>query len=136
MKQQAGLTLIEVLIASLILFMSLAVVSAIFRQNLDTQQRALMYLKHSEQFPNLLSQIRFRMESGERSGQIMLGDSSYTWQATQLKEATAVGVADPETMVLTSDGSKLVMWEIELLENERSIWRVQQAIWADEVALP
>lgn len=136
MKHQAGLTLIEVLIASLILFMSLAVVSAIFRQNLDTQQRALLYLTHSERFPNLLTQIRFRLESGERSGQIAVGEQTYSWQATELKQAAAVGVADPETMVITSDGSRMVMWEIELLENERSIWRVQQAIWADNKALP
>lgn len=136
MKQQAGLTLIEVLIASLILFMSLAVVSAIFRQNLDTQQKALSYLKHSQHFPNLLAQIRYRLEAGERSGQITLEAQPYTWQATELKQAVAVGVADPETMAVTSDGSRLVMWEIELLENERSIWRVQQAIWADNKASP
>ena len=60
--KQTGLTLIEVLIASVILFMTLGLVATVFQQSLGMQQRAVKHLAAAEQFPSIVSQVRFELE--------------------------------------------------------------------------
>lgn len=70
--KQTGLTLIEVLIASVILFMTLGLVASVFQQNLQMQQRAIKHLAAAEYFPSVVSQIRFDLEHAKLEGSIRL----------------------------------------------------------------
>ena len=97
MKRQNGLTLIEVLVASLLLFVSLGVVSIIFQQNIFTQSQAVKYFDALEHFPSIQAQIRFELEQGHMQGQLKLGEQEYQWQASVIQQGMELIGVSPET---------------------------------------
>ena len=61
-KTQAGFTLIEILVASVILFASLAVVSMIYRGAYLSSEKATQHVNISKVLPAVLSTIEYEIQ--------------------------------------------------------------------------
>jgi len=130
MKKQRGLSLIEVLIASIILFMSLGLIAVIFQQNFDTQRRAQLYLQDAQEYPSVLAQVRFELEQGTKNGEIESALGVYRWQAEALESAVEVEYINPESGLPQGGTGLLNLFEITV-ENEQTHhgYSFRQAVW-------
>ncbi|WP_333796363.1 PulJ/GspJ family protein [Rheinheimera sp.] len=128
--KQTGLTLIEVLIASVILFMTLGLVATVFQQSLGMQQRAIKHLAAAEQFPSLVSQIRFELEQQKTEGSIELNAQRYQWQATELKRAKELSSVDENGQDYLGNIGMLVLFNVTVTsQNGGTGFEFRQAIW-------
>lgn len=128
--KQTGLTLIEVLIASVILFMTLGLVASVFQQNLQMQQRAIKHLAAAEYFPSVVSQIRFDLEQDKREGSITLNSEVYQWQAVELSRAKEISSVDESGTDYLGNIGMLVLFNVTLTkENGGETIEFRQAIW-------
>ena len=128
--RQTGLTLIEVLIASVILFMTLGLVASVFQQNLNMQQRAIKHLAAAEYFPSVVSQIRFDLEHDKREGSIALNSEVYQWQAAELSRAKEISSVDESGMDYLGNIGMLVLFNVTVAkEKGGETIEFRQAIW-------
>ncbi|MBZ9610285.1 PulJ/GspJ family protein [Rheinheimera maricola] len=93
MTKQSGLTLIEVLIASLILFMVLGVAASFFQQQVLVQRQSQRYVQLAAQQNNILNRIQFSFREGVNEGEIIVGNSKYNWKATAVVKRSQYGGA-------------------------------------------
>lgn len=128
--KQHGLSLIEVLIASLILIMSLGLVAVIFQQNFDTQRRAKVYLIDAQEFTSVLAQVRFELELGTDRGEITSGSTHYTWQSEVLQSGKEIDSINPESTLPQGGIGILTLFKVTV-NNTRTAneYSFKQAIW-------
>lgn len=129
MKQQNGLTLIEVLIASLLLFVSLAVVSVIFQQNLATQAQAAKYFAALEHFPSIQAQIRFEIEQGRMQGEMAYANEQYKWQAEVTQQGRELTGVSPETGQQEGTSGILQLITIKVTAPNNIEFEMKQTRW-------
>lgn len=80
MKKHAGLTLIEVLVASLLLFMALGIAAIIFQHSNIAQQQASRFLMLTQMQPSVVAQIESALNNGQSDGDFELGDQAFNWK--------------------------------------------------------
>jgi type II secretory pathway pseudopilin PulG len=128
--KQTGLTLIEVLIASVILFMTLGLVATVFQQSLGMQQRAVKHLAAAEQFPSIISQVRFELEQEKTEGLIELNAQRYKWLATELSRAKEISSVDENGLDYLGNIGMLILFNVEVSpEDGGTGFEFRQAIW-------
>ena len=125
MKQQNGLTLIEVLIASLILFLSLGVVATVFQQSYLTQAQAERYLLQLSDYNNLVAQIRFNLEQQQLQGEIITPAGSYQWQAERLAQGRELTGISPETFEPVGAEGQLVLYNVIVELNQQAVFELR-----------
>lgn len=129
MKQQNGLVLIEVLIASLILFLSLAVVATVFQQSFMTQAQADRYLLQLSDYNSLVAEIRFNLEQQQLKGDISTPVGTYHWQASVLEQGKELSSISVETLESVGSDGVLVLYDVQVTLKEHIIFNVKQAVW-------
>lgn len=119
-KPASGFTLIEVLVASVILFSSIATVSMIYRGAFMSSEKANTHITINGVLPSILSSIRHEVRSQANSEQTQLSgissawEVSYKWQATLQKFNSAPSRLDPNSGQLVTPPPKYKLWEITL----------------------
>lgn len=129
MKKQNGLTLIEVLIASLLLFISLGVVATVFQQSFITQAQAEKYVNQLADYSSLLAEIRFRLEQQELAGSISTPAGEYKWRAVAEKKGQELASISLENFEAAGGAGQLVLYRVEVEYNESILFEVKQAVW-------
>ena len=129
MKRQNGLTLIEVLIASLLLFMSLGVVATVFQQSFMTQAQAEKYVNQLADYSSLVAEIRFRLEQQELEGTITTSTGQYSWRAVVEKKGQELSSISLENFEAAGGVGQLVLYRVEVEFNESILFEVKQAVW-------
>ena len=131
--KQTGLTLIEVLIASVILFMTLGLVASVFSQNIAMQSRAISQLMVADDFNSLVTQIRFELSNEEVSGHIEHNGRRYYWEATELRRAKEISSIDEESSGYLGNIGMLVLFNIAVTpETGGGAFEFRQAIWQNK----
>lgn len=125
MKTQAGLTLIEVLIAGLLLSMALGIAAVVFQQNDLQQRQAERLLLRASQLETVVSRIRHELGQGALQGEWELAGIPYSWQAALLKSAPVAGAYDVESGQLTGSGAQRKLFKVDVSQASVSIYHFQ-----------
>lgn len=131
MKKQSGLTLIEVLIASMILFMALSIVAVTLQQNMNTQRQAQKYMDALADYPSLNAQIAFKLKAGETEGEIEHKENKYFWRSDVLDSAVQIMDFNPETGNQVTARGKMQLVEITIQVSESFDYSYRQMVWKD-----
>lgn len=133
-KISAGLTLIEVLIASVLLFMSLGLVATAYQQYQMMQSKALGYLDSAADFDSIVSQISFDLRTGKLEGTTESG--AFVWKAIELKRAKEIANIDAESGEYNGNIGVLVLYEVEVSfqgssanDGAGKAFSYRQAVW-------
>lgn len=132
MKKQSGLTLIEVLIASMILFMALGLVSSVFQQNLRSQMQANKYLLATQSYMSIQAEIRFQLEQGTSEGSIQTPAGPFNWKAELEEQRQELADLSPEAMPGAIGGS-LRLYKITVETENQFSFEFKQAVWSDKL---
>ena len=126
-RHQQGFSLVEVLVAAVILFMVVTVSLVIYRAAMSTSIRAESALRLSMDIPQARELITREMQSGfsnpPRSGRLTLSGVDISWEAQLLSSGQ---VTDLEAVTIGGGGSgaaaqtialdrKFYLWEVSLL---------------------
>lgn len=129
MKTQHGLTLIEVLIASIILFMTLGLVAVVFQQNFATQIQATKYITSLSEYSSVQAQIRYELEQGRYKGNISTMASQYNWEAKKLKQAPELLGFSPETGNAETAIGVLTLFNVVVSTDSALTYEFRQTVW-------
>lgn len=140
LKNTKGFTLVEVLVASVILFSAIAVVSMIFRGAFIGSEKADNHINLSAVMPAVLASIKDEIQlQGNTSdtklnGQAQAWDVSYHWQASLLKVKPAQPEFDIDTRSMTNPPDRFKLWQVSLeLERNGIIknYKFNELSWTD-----
>ncbi len=116
-KKNKGFTLIEVLVASFILFLVLAAITMVYRGALLSSNKAERTLQYSSLVEPISEQIRLQLQSStnnELQGQGSMGVINFTWSARQAFQAKAPALLDAESGELSQGNKTFRLWHITL----------------------
>lgn len=118
MKKQQGMTLIEVLIAGIILFIAIAALTFVARVQVEHQERFTKTIRQAYLAEFFIDDIRYRLNfTDQRSGVINYRGVEYDWTATLKKEDDVVVTVLPEESMEQGRGiAKL--FEVQIKRNE------------------
>lgn len=128
MKTQTGLTLIEVLIAGLLLSMALGIAAVIFQQNDLQQRQAERLLLRASQLETVVSRIRHELGQGALQGEWTLSDVPYKWQAAVVKSAAIAGSYDVESGQITGSGVQKTLFQVDVSQSSVNVYSFQLAL--------
>lgn len=131
----SGFTLIEVLIASVVLFATITVVAESYRANLAASRRASITAEMLTPLPLITSTIRTRLrdEPGER----LVGDGTvlgvkYSFEAVSVRFEPPPPVIDPDADGLRFYSPRYRLYDVRLLIEHRALRRqfiYQELAW-------
>lgn len=130
-SKEKGLTLIEVLIASMILFMAIGLAASVFQQNLLLQRKVLDKLEQTQLQQVITRRIQFQLEQGNFSGREESRNIMVDWKAEVEKSSSFIENYNSDTdysydgrgivtiYLITLNSSDLPSWELKYKE---SLW--------------
>jgi prepilin-type N-terminal cleavage/methylation domain-containing protein len=143
-RYQQGFSLVEVLVAAVILFMVLTASLLIYRSAMSASVGAESALRLSMDVPQARQMITDQMQQGfsnpPRRGQFELGDAAFTWEAAlaasgQLTDLEAVEIDE----TLTGTGSvrvaldrRFYLWDVSMvvtLNRQRREFSFREVTW-------
>ena len=139
--KNSGFTLIEVLVASVILFSSIAVVSVVYRGAFISSQKAEQHVQMSGMVPAILANIRHQIRSKgnsdhvEINGQSALWGLPYQWQANLLTIKPPAPTFSPEDGVMQNKAPRYKFWQVNLsigLKPKSKVYTFNEVSWLDE----
>jgi len=117
-SKQKGFTLIEVLVASFILFLVIASITVVYRGALLSSGKAERTLLFSSFVEPISEQIRIQVQSSVNQEQLedqgTMGSISYDWSALVVYKAKAPEQFNLDTGELDKGKKTFLMWNITL----------------------
>lgn len=138
---QKGFTLIEVLVASVILFSSIAMVSMVYRGAFLSSEKANNHIVISGVLPSVLATIKQNIQSQGNDNSNQLSDKNstwgvdYEWKATLLEFKSAPRKFDPMTQKLNNPPLKYKRWQVQLTLSSNGLvkeYQFNELSWNDE----
>lgn len=132
---QKGFTLIEVLVASFILFLVIAAVTMVYRGALLSSHKAERTLQFSSLVEPISEQIRLQLQSpanNELQGQGSMGPITFNWLAVQAFKAKAPALLDAESGDIAQGNKTFRLWHITLelqLKNTTRDYHFSEVSW-------
>jgi len=136
-KGYSGFTLVEVLVALVILLAALTITASSYNASLDFVSRAEIVAGISRQVIDIRQRVRTLLETGATEGQASAGDLSYAWQA--VPEASSVnftGGYDEITGAPEYGNFQLTLYQVELIisssqtgRDSQSRYQYRELIW-------
>ena len=137
-SKQQGFTLIEVLIAGVILFSVLVTVSQVYQGANRSSERATAMVTMQGIVPLLLDTIRFRLRSAENLEPVnqegILNGVTFQWQATVVQRGAPPDRIDVEAGEMISFDDKFYLWQVDLtlqLGNTERTFQFQELTWEE-----
>ena len=135
-RSQQGFTLVEVLIASVILFTVLVAVSQAYQGANRASERAEAMVQMQGVVPLLLDTIRFRLKDADSSESLQqegqLNTVLFEWRAAVVEQGAPPDRLSPEDGGLISFDDKFFLWQVELrlqLGNTERHFSFQELTW-------
>mgnify|MGYP005707633269 CR=1 FL=1 len=130
MKTQNGFTLLEVLVASLILFMAIALVSLTYRTGLNAERAAEKKVFKSVVVRFIQQAIveELRVRPGRNSGDGQWGELSYQWEVKKESGKWSKSGFDIETNTQVEMGRQLELKDINI-DVEGEIYEFTHLSW-------
>jgi len=116
-RNQKGFTLIEVLVASFILFLVIAAITMVYRGALLSSHKAERALQLSSLVEPISEQIRLQLQSStnnEVQGQGSMGAITFNWSAIEAFQAKAPPSVDAEQGDIFQSEKTFKLWNITL----------------------
>jgi hypothetical protein len=117
-KSAKGFTLIEVLIASFILFLVIAAITMVYRGALLSSYKAERVLTFSALIGPVSEQVRDKIHQASKEtdlqGEGSMGPMLYTWSATQVKTGKAPERFDVLTGNLQTSIATFRLWDVSI----------------------
>lgn len=123
MKKNNGFTLLEVLIASVIIFAAIALTAAVYSNSVNSSMKAQRALKITQVLPmmqdSIASEVMLTTDS-QLEGQGKFEDVSYEWIAKVSKEDEL----EQDVMSASNSNRFARLWDIQLSIRYQNIMRV------------
>ena len=131
-----GFTQIEVLIASTILFLFLAMASQAFSQSAQTSIKAEREAKVAALVPLLIENIRGQIHADktprDKVGQNTMLDMNYQWRATLIDRKPPVERFDPNEMEFKTYEERFNLWKVDVMIVDGTYqrnWQYEEISW-------
>ncbi|MDN4503138.1 prepilin-type N-terminal cleavage/methylation domain-containing protein [Alteromonadaceae bacterium BrNp21-10] len=117
---QRGFTLIEVLIAGVILFMVIATTTLVYRSALLSSRKAEQVMAMSGFLPIIIKNVNEELQQQDRGsstrfhGEGKVLQVSYQWSATLLQAKSAMSVIDSFSGEFIKQPPRYRLWQVEL----------------------
>ena len=121
-----GFTLIEVLVAGVILVATIATASLIYRSAMMSSEKASHVTAMNMALPHLLTEVKDNILQGSQSDSGQLLGVSYTWQAELIEQAAPPDTFDPEGGFVITHEPRFKLWLITMNLNVRGFSREYQ----------
>ena len=140
-KNIQGFTLIEVMVAAVILFSVIATVSMIYRGAFLSSDKANNHINISAVLPSILTNIRQNIRLHGNSPEEKLDnqanawDVKYQWQAQLLKKASAPARLDPDSGAMFTPPEKYKLWQVALTLEQNGVtkkYKFNELSWTNE----
>jgi prepilin-type N-terminal cleavage/methylation domain-containing protein len=135
-RNSQGFTLIEVLIASTILFLFLAMAAQAFSQSAQTSIKAERAAKVAALVPLLVENIRGDIHAdkspSDKHGQGAMLDMTYQWRASLLERKAPVERFDPSEMEFKTYQDRFNLWKVDVMIVAGSYqrnWQYEEISW-------
>ncbi|NQZ06000.1 MAG: type II secretion system protein [Algicola sp.] len=131
-----GFTLLEVLIASMILFLFITMASQAFSQSAQTSRKAERAVKVAAMVPLLVETIRGQIMAVDTpqnvGGEGQMLEVQYHWQATLIHRKPPAARFDPSAMEFKTYEDRFNLWSVEVVVSigtyQRS-WLYEEISW-------
>ncbi|MEW6989431.1 type II secretion system protein J [Colwelliaceae bacterium 6441] len=120
-EQSQGFTLIEVLVATVILISSIAVLTMVYRGAYISSETANKQVLLVGKLPPILAQIKRDIRKLGNTSQVTINqkgnawDVQYQWEAVQLEFKGAPDKLDPDSGEYLTPEKKYKLWQVTLL---------------------
>ncbi|MFD2168187.1 prepilin-type N-terminal cleavage/methylation domain-containing protein [Thalassotalea euphylliae] len=125
-RNQTGFTLLEILIATIILLSTIGIVTEIYRGALLSSSTATVNVTMSSKVPIIAAQIQQQIRSIEdpslerASGNGEVFETTYKWEAYVESFRPPIPVFSPESGRMESFPNKFKLWNVKLTVNYKS----------------
>lgn len=119
-SRNSGFTLIEVMVATVILISSIAVMSMVYRGAFISSKKANEYVKITGYLPSVLASVRYDIRQQGNSELSQLNnngdawDVTYKWQANLIDFQSAPEKFDDESASFITPAKKYKLWQVDL----------------------
>ena len=134
-----GFTLIEVLVATVILISSLAAISMVYRGAFVSSEKADNHMIISGVIPSVLSSIQQEIRANDQSdllqGEGRAWDTEYRWQANLVDFKSAPARFDVESRKLVTPAKRYKLWQVTLsltYNNMSKDYQYNELSWINE----
>jgi len=133
-----GFTLIEVLIASVILFGSISIVSQAFRGSVESSIKAKRSVQAAAIVPLLLSTIEYRLQTQSLNKvafqEGVIDEAKFTWTANVIQKDGPPARLSPEEGEVIVFDDKFYLWQVNLtvqLQDTENVYSYKQLTWGN-----
>ena len=136
-RRSAGFTLIEILVASVILFMSISALTYIYRTAIISSLKSSKNVELNSVVTLIIndiqSQIRANPKLLSNQGKGKIRQVDYKWQSTLIKKAPAVDVLFSLSTNETKPEDRYYLWQVDLVLSYGNLskdYRYQEISWS------
>lgn len=131
LKKQMGMTLIEVLIAAIILFMAIGLVSSAFQQSIMLQQKVVTQQEKMRLLQWIKPLIEFQLSVGQLKGEESWGGMEASWSA-ELLEKKRFADSISENSDYISGRGYVMLYEVSLSFAEQESYKFNHTVWSSQ----
>jgi len=134
--KQEGMTLVEVLIAGIILFISISVISIVARTKILNEQKLVKAIERAYLAEYTHSSIKYYLKyTQEKQGRFFIGNKEYVW-ISEFKEAkpymmTFINEGGDESYVEGDTDNLLTLYDVVIkhVDIDKPVYRYTELIW-------
>jgi prepilin-type N-terminal cleavage/methylation domain-containing protein len=136
LKKAKGFTLIEVMIAGVILFIALTSMTMVYRTAVISSIKASSNVNFSSNVGLIMNTIQGHIRNGqlsdETSGEGAVDGASYTWSTRLIENKGAAKRFDVDEGMWVDQPKKFYLWHVELVveqENRTRVYHFKELSW-------
>ncbi len=132
-SRSRGMTIIEVLVASLILFMAIGLSASIFRQTSLLQLKLAEELNVDEVISLTIPMVRFELEDQKTQGVLAIKGEQLYWQSHIESEQGFVAGYDPDAQNPIEGLGRVIVFRVDIRKAERTepLLTFRELIWRE-----
>ena len=131
LKKQMGMTLIEVLIAAIILFMAIGLVSSAFQQSIMLQQRVSKQQERMNLAQWIKPIIEFELGQGKIRGSEFFFEKKVSWEAKKEDKKQFVDSFSDDEGYVAGRGY-VSIYLVDVHYNDTQLLQFKKTIWSSQ----
>lgn len=133
-----GFTLIEILVAAVILFMAVTSGLLVYQSSLDNNLRVQKRYEMMTMTEMVVGNIKSSIRSGRQSGSVQLGDITVNWSSKIIKTSAPPSRFDPNETEFVSYKPRYQLHEVDVAMRNgeyRYSFSYKEVAWPSSVAI-